>query len=326
MTSQIVRDAVNDGTQAGISSARDNIQGTLQNAVNDGTQAGISSARDNIQGTLQNAVNDGTQAGISSARDNIQGTLQNAVNDGTQAGISSARDNIQGTLQDAVKDGIQAGISGARETIQWTLQAAVKDGIQAGISNAQETIQNTVRDAFVDGTRNADDTAPTLKWFEEFLLHIIKVSIFGGSITFTVIVIPIQDPAQLHGNNIAFRKETVLKFLTTAWLLFCSGLSIASVTKLIVTFARGKINKAFNKEMGISKLAVLFHLLSLLLCAVLLGAFTFLSLGVVAYVGTVGWIACTVTLVTAVIGLCCWVSEAMRMYPRVCSTQRISIC
>ncbi|KAH7232428.1 hypothetical protein B0J15DRAFT_367069, partial [Fusarium solani] len=148
------------------------------------------------------------------------------------------------------------------------------------------------------------DTELVLRWWYEFLRHTITVSIFGGSITLTVVVQQIQDPAELNQDS-RFHHETVRILLTVAWLLFVSALALALVSSLLLPFDHEAVTGAFRGG-TISTRVILFHILSFLLCAVLLGAFIVLSLCVVAYVEIVGWIGFAVTLVTAVIALFFW--------------------
>ncbi|KAH7190510.1 hypothetical protein DER44DRAFT_735762 [Fusarium oxysporum] len=189
------------------------------------------------------------------------------------------------------------------------IRRPVNDGVRTRISSAPGAVQ----DAISGDSRSADDTA-VLKCYEAFLLHTIGVSIYGGSITFTVIVQQIRDPAELHGDTVAFHQKTVLKFLSAAWLLFGIALGLASVISLLVPFLRPP-NQAL-KWIKTSDLVILLHLFSFPLCSLLLGAFTFLSLCVVAYVGAMGWITCAVTSAIAVISLCCWVVEGRNLWKK----------
>jgi hypothetical protein len=262
------------------------------NRVPEATIEGFNGA----QGTVRGAIS-GFQAGIGGGHD----AIRDAISTGIQAEIRVVRETVQG----AVNEGLQVGILSGQEI----LRDAIGNSIQSGISGVQESVVDIIKKSVKDGIQSADDTERFLRWWNEFLGHIVTVSIFGGSITFTVVVQQIQDPAELNGDT-KFHKETVRKFLAVAWLLFVTSLALSVVSSLLLLFDREAVHRAFRGSTG-SFWAVLFHILSFLLCAVLLGAFMVLSLCVVAYVKGVGWAGCAVTSFTAVIALICWAWQGL---------------
>jgi uncharacterized protein YqgV (UPF0045/DUF77 family) len=305
----VVRSAAESGAHAAINSA----QTVIQHASESGIQDGINGA----QTTIQNAVESGIEAGINSAQmviqhasesgiqDGINGaqtTIQKAVESGIQAGINS----IQAVIQNTSECGIQGGINGA----QTTIQNAIESGIQAGINNptCRESVQNLIRGAI------HDDDASALRWWDAFLSNAITVSIFGGSITFTVIVQQIQDPNEFRENGALSRygRESVRCFLSVAWLLFVAALAVASIITLLLTFKRRSVERALTVGEK-SWIGWLFHIFSGFLIAVLLGPFMVLSLAVAAYVEVVGWIGCAVTSLTALVALYCWLNQLRKM-------------
>ncbi len=260
----------------------------LRNIFNE-VQRGITQGFEDAQATIQNAVENGIQAGMNGD----QATIQNAIDTGVQAGLNEVQRSITQGLDDA----------------QATIQNAVENGVQAGLNNVPESVQNLIKGAI----RDADETAPALKWWDAFITHTIMVSIFGGSITFTVIVQQIQDPAELHEEGTRFSSKTVRIFLSVAWLLFVTALAITSLITLLFVFFRSRINTALRGGKK-SFFAFFFHFLSLLLSAVLLGAFMALSLAVAAYVEVVGWIGCAVTSMTGAVAAICWLIQLYKMF------------
>ncbi|KAH0537510.1 hypothetical protein FGG08_005685 [Glutinoglossum americanum] len=163
-----------------------------------------------------------------------------------------------------------------------------------------------------------------VEWWEGFLPAVIGVSTFGGSITFSVIVSEIADPGRLNPSNqnavtyTRFQRETVRMFLALSWLLFIMALGVASMVAQLLSFHRERFRDNFEKPMsGMPILNMItngggLHGLSLLLNGLMLGAFYFLSLAVVAYVETVGWIAVAFTSTYVLIVGGVWVAHAVR--------------
>ncbi|KAJ9419547.1 hypothetical protein QL093DRAFT_2591123 [Fusarium oxysporum] len=210
-----------------------------------------------------------------------------SIREATVEGFSNPREPIRHAVNDGLQDGIREGKGIMRDTI--------RNSIQAEIRLAQEKIVDTVNTRNNNSIDSTDTTGLALRWWDEFLRHIITISVFGGSITLTVIVQAIQDPAELNKDS-RFHHDTFRIFLTVAWLLFVSALALA------LSLWGGGLP---------SIMGVLFHILSFLLCAVLLGAFIMLSLCVVAYVEVVGWIGFGVTSGTAIIALFCWLRRML---------------
>ena len=218
-------------------------------------------------------------------------------------GFNNVREPIRHAVNIGLQDGIREG--------QGVMQDTIRNSILAEVRLAQENITDSVNNRNKNGIDSTNNTEQALRWWDEFLRHTITISVFGGSITLTVIVQAIQDPAELNKDS-RFHHDTVRIFLTVAWLLFVSALALALVSSLLLPFDHKAVSRAFGEGLP-SMVGVLFHVLSFLLCAVLLGAFIMLSLCVVAYVEVVGWIGFGVTSVTAIIALFCWLRRMLRI-------------
>jgi hypothetical protein len=154
-----------------------------------------------------------------------------------------------------------------------------------------------------------DDTSElVVKWFESFLPATIGIATVGSSVTFTTIVSQLQDPARLDPNDPAavtptvFHRETVRTFLATSWLLFVIALGFASFATLLLNFHRGEVKEGFSLSRKNFGYEVAGILVSFILETLLLGAFLFLALALVAYSQTVGWIAVGFTSAFALAG------------------------
>jgi hypothetical protein len=130
-----------------------------------------------------------------------------------------------------------------------------------------------------------------VSWWEGYLNAILGISLFGGQITFTVILSEIADPATLHANKTAlFSKETARLFVAISWMLFTITLGLAAVIRILISDVNLKeaANKGFKNGSRWIRLA--HSLLTLFLNGLPIAAFLFLALAVVAYVPIVGWI------------------------------------
>jgi hypothetical protein len=111
---------------------------------------------------------------------------------------------------------------------------------------------------------------PVTVWLNILFRPIQALSIFGGSITFTLIVSSNAPPTK------RFTDQTVRDLLSMAWLFFALALAISKIAELI--------NQAFNEKM--QKFMAAF--LPLCLGGCIFGSFLLLSVVVLAY-SDVGW-------------------------------------
>jgi hypothetical protein len=147
---------------------------------------------------------------------------------------------------------------------------------------------------------------------QSHLSFISTVSLFGAS-TFFVVASDMADPAELRRPNDApplFELHTVRCFIATAWLCFIICLSVAGY--VFCTFAL----LADNKSTGLTGVRGRGRACSgrggdaigicvlLVLNLLLVTAFLFLSLAMVAYVGAIGWAAVAWCCVAYIFAIC----------------------
>jgi hypothetical protein len=140
-----------------------------------------------------------------------------------------------------------------------------------------------------------------IKSFEGFLSFTVGISIFGASI-FTVIVSEIADPTGLSANA-RFGLKTVRAFLAISWLLFVLALGIGGFSMSVLAYARENTSATGSDVERIREWEPLGLLASSIIQALIIGAFLFLSLVVVAYTGAVGWVAVALTSAIATLAL-----------------------
>ena len=133
-----------------------------------------------------------------------------------------------------------------------------------------------------------------VKDFQTFVSFILTISIFGVS-TFAVIVGQMQDPADIwKPDPPPFTLSRVRTFLAIAWLCFVLSLAVAGYSSSLITIWRqralGAIAAGSDRSewwknwdrFGVA-VSVILHILVVL-------AFFFLSISLVAYVGAAGWV------------------------------------
>lgn len=142
-------------------------------------------------------------------------------------------------------------------------------------------------------------------WFEDYLKAIIGIAVFGGQITFTLIVSDIADPMRLNTSNTddatpsVFNKERVRLCIALSWLFFTLTLGFGVLTHLLFT-GRRRGSLAPRIE------SVFYLVMTFLLNFLPIGAFLLLSLATAAYVPVVGWIGVAFTSIFALLVLFFW--------------------
>jgi hypothetical protein len=126
--------------------------------------------------------------------------------------------------------------------------------------------------------------------YQLFITFVFSVSIFGAS-TFAVIAGQMADPADVwKPAPPPFSLRTVRNFLAVAWLCFILAIAVAGYSSSILTLHRQRAGGAYRRDWaGTWKWQGI--LASVALHTLLIAAFLFLSLALVAYVGAVGWVA-----------------------------------
>lgn len=143
-----------------------------------------------------------------------------------------------------------------------------------------------------------------LIWADNLIPIVFGLSSFGGSITFTVI------PSRIQSQAISlFNDEAIRYFLALAWLFFALALGSASISQLVVALNREQIKEMLAEEAEGSRgssafrktfAGLWFRCFGLILQVLVLLAFLFLGLVVVAYAPNVGFIAVAFTLICLV--------------------------
>lgn len=127
-----------------------------------------------------------------------------------------------------------------------------------------------------------------VKGFENFIAFVIGIAVFGAG-TFNLLVSPPADPADISKPNPPFFDlNGVRTLLAVAWLCFILALAIAGYLSSIVSALRQASSNDTNWDRRWDRLGIIAGAILQLLIVV---AFLFLSLALVAYVSTVGWIA-----------------------------------
>ena len=135
-----------------------------------------------------------------------------------------------------------------------------------------------------------------ISWWESYLKAILAISLFGGQITFTVIVSAIADPASLNRSGpTAFSMETVRLFVAIAWMLFTITLGMAAIVTILISDTNIKQELLERWKNRRRSVLIAHSVLTLLLNGLPLTAFLFLALAAVAYVPVVGLVTLGIT-------------------------------
>lgn len=113
----------------------------------------------------------------------------------------------------------------------------------------------------------------------------MQVCIFGGSITFTVILSKFSDPAEIKRYPF-FHEDKVRQVLAVSWLFFMLDLGLAFACSAIF---------AFRSEYD-PKVTFLGEIACFVLEIVMLAAIICLALVLVAYVEVIGWVVFSIVV------------------------------
>jgi hypothetical protein len=159
----------------------------------------------------------------------------------------------------------------------------------------------------------ARDTAErVLNWLDGYLKAVIAISVFGGQITFTVIVSEIADPAAPSPTstdaqtNRLFGMETVRMFVALSWLFFMVELGIAALVKILLMDETMKSAARTYFAHRKRNFLYIYSGITFLLNGLPLVAFLFLALAVAAYVPVVGWIGVGLISLFALVVFVLW--------------------
>lgn len=130
-------------------------------------------------------------------------------------------------------------------------------------------------------------------WLKTYLSTIITVAIFGGQITFTLVVGQLAEPLP----SSIFSLNTIRYLIAAAWLLFTATLGGGIITSLLFTdIADHHGTGNVPRFSGVFGLAISF-----LLNFSPIGAFLLLGLATVGYAPVVGWFGVAGVAVFAVL-------------------------
>lgn len=136
-------------------------------------------------------------------------------------------------------------------------------------------------------------------WHLRLLPSIMGLSVFGGSITFSILV------AKREGSNGRFTDATINTFLAIAWLFFAIALVISwGGQQTLTEFS------ALQEEENKKWREIFLSLLSLALQLLVSDSLLFLSLVVVCYIKPVGWVSVGFMSLFIVILCIVWVWSA----------------
>lgn len=162
-----------------------------------------------------------------------------------------------------------------------------------------------------------DPAPPGLKWLKTLLPMISTLSIFGGSITFSVIPSINDEPPNQH-----MSARDVRLYLSLAWIFFLFALGMSTIGQAVIEFQ----DKALHVAMGgnvdgdadLIKRGKFYKQVCWMFCGfpfslviqvLVLVAFSFLALVVAAYTETVGWVAMGFTASALVLAAVVWFLE-----------------
>jgi hypothetical protein len=140
----------------------------------------------------------------------------------------------------------------------------------------------------------------TIKSFQEFLSFVLSLSIFGAS-TFAIIVSEIANPNDISLNP-RFTRQTVRTLLGIAWLLFVFALAIVAASMSLLAYHQEHITAGLD-SLWRQTWERLGLVASSLIQISVIAAFLFLSLVLVAYTETVGWVAVALSSTAAAFAL-----------------------
>ena len=149
-------------------------------------------------------------------------------------------------------------------------------------------------------------------YFDNFFKTVVAISTFGSSLTFSKIV---QTPVA-PWDDYGFSKFSVQYFLANAFLLFVLDLAITSLAASALVLYRPQAVDWFGTNDSRERRVVMWYatVVSAVLFGLLISAFLFVALVVVAYAGPAGWVALAATVFfgALVFGVILWQSPLFK--------------
>lgn len=153
--------------------------------------------------------------------------------------------------------------------------------------------------------KHEETVETSVKDYQIFVTIVLTISIFGAS-TFAVIAGQMADPVELwKPDPPPFSLRTVRRLLAAAWVCFILTMAVAGYSSSLLTIlrqqAKARDDSSWHRswdKIGIAASVMLHSLLVL--------AFLFLSLALVAYVGAIGWVGVAFSCLAG--AFVCWLS------------------
>lgn len=124
------------------------------------------------------------------------------------------------------------------------------------------------------------------EWLITYVGAMFSVSVFGGSITFTVVVSQLDDPSdQPTHNRATFSLDTIRLFIALGWMFFTFSFGISAIT--LILYNNESLRYVPRSRWGFVDFMLKLMLPILSITPIL--AFACLSLAVAAYAPVVGW-------------------------------------
>ncbi|KAM0226920.1 hypothetical protein ACHAP5_012282, partial [Fusarium lateritium] len=137
------------------------------------------------------------------------------------------------------------------------------------------------------GLNSHKDDGDDLEFFRFFLVTMIAISVFGAS-TFAVIMGEMSDPADIWESP-TFTLKTVRLFLAISWFAFAMSIALAGYSGSALALMRQSEKGEVVNEETIKKWTPAGLVVSVALHLLIVTGFFFMSLSLVAYVGSFGW-------------------------------------
>ncbi|EON69857.1 hypothetical protein W97_09120 [Coniosporium apollinis CBS 100218] len=175
--------------------------------------------------SLRGAIIEGAREGFSLVQQHLSAGVTKTFDEGAgiiQQGLKQTFDEGARTIQEGLNDALKQTFKDGACTIQQGVQQGFRQAFDKGLTDARGYIKKkddlaTVFKDFLECYLKAEAKDRAVRWWQSFLPLVITVAVFGGSITFTLIIQEIADPVEL---NAKFSSETVRTFISLAWLLF----------------------------------------------------------------------------------------------------------
>lgn len=164
------------------------------------------------------------------------------------------------------------------------------------------------------GWQHEDTVETSVKDYQIFVTIVLTISIFGAS-TFAVIAGQMEDPVELwKPDPPPFSLKTVRRLLAAAWVCFILTMAVAGYSSSLLTILRqqAKVRNDASWHKSWDKIGIAA---SVLLHSLLVLAFLFLSLALVAYVGAIGWVGVGFSCLAG--AFVCWLSIVQCLSVRI---------